>query len=130
MTGQEPQDPDYQDMDSLPELYDLLYKGSPDLSYVATTLRYSVNASHQKIGGILYDGKKIHYAKIREVTPVVDRVGSGDGLLQDKIDNQHTIDFAAAACCVKHTITGDFNLATLEEIEQLAGGNSSGKVSR
>lgn len=138
MTGQEKQDPDYQDMESLPELYDLLYKGSPDLSYVATTLRYSVNASHQKIGGILYDGKKIHYAIIREVTPVVDRVGSGDafmggliyGLLQDTIDRQQTIDFAAAACCIKHTITGDFNLATLEEIEQLAGGNSSGKVSR
>jgi 2-dehydro-3-deoxygluconokinase len=52
------------------------------------------------------------------------------GLLQDKIDHQKTIDFAAAACCFKHTITGDFNLATLEEIEQLAGGNSSGKVSR
>ncbi|NNG11048.1 MAG: sugar kinase [Arenibacter sp.] len=138
MTGQEKQDPDYQDMESLPQLYDLLYKSAPDLKYVATTLRYSINASHQKIGGILYDGKDIYYAKTREVTPVVDRVGSGDafmggliyGLLNDDLDKQGTIDFAAAACCFKHTISGDFNLASIAEIEQLAGGDSSGKVSR
>ncbi|MCM4167283.1 5-dehydro-2-deoxygluconokinase [Arenibacter antarcticus] len=138
MTGKEKKEPDYQNTASLPTLYDDLFDSCPDLKFVATTLRYSVNASHQKIGGILYDGKTIYNAEIREVTPVVDRVGSGDAfmggliysLLQDSQDKQQAINFAAAACCLKHTISGDFNLATLEEISQLAAGDSSGKVSR
>jgi 2-dehydro-3-deoxygluconokinase len=88
-----------------------------------------------------------HYKKIcnmvegdvsAEVTTVVDRVGSGDafmgaliyGLLEYENDFIKTLNFAIAACCLKHTIYGDYNLATLEEITQLALGNTSAKVSR
>ncbi|MDX1328748.1 MAG: sugar kinase, partial [Arenibacter sp.] len=74
----------------------------------------------------------------QEVNPVIDRVGSGDafmgGLIYSLIKNpqekQLAIEFATAACCLKHTIVGDFNLASLEEITTLAGGNTSGIVSR
>ena len=93
----------------------------PNLQIAATTLRYSVSASHQRIGGILYDGKAIHSAAVKEVTPVVDRVGSGDafmggliyGLVEYKENKQKALDFAVAACCLKHTIAGDYNLVTL-----------------
>ena len=138
MLGKDQLNPDYQNKESLPGLYDLLFKELPHLQTVATTLRYSVSASHQKIGGVLYDGKKLLTAPIREVTPVVDRVGSGDafmgaliyGLLNAEGDKQKALNMAVAACCLKHTISGDYNLATLEEIEKLAAGDSSGKVIR
>lgn len=138
MLGQSKVAPDYQDSASLPALYDLLFKKCPNLKTVVTTLRYSVSASHQRIGGILYDGNSMFNADLKEVTPVVDRVGSGDafmagliyGLLTYENDQQKALDFAVAACCLKHSIFGDYNLVTLEEVEKLLYGDSSGKVSR
>jgi 2-dehydro-3-deoxygluconokinase len=130
--------PDYKNLDSLPELYNPLFKLCPNLKSIATTLRYSISASHQKIGGILYDGQKIYNAATNEVTPVVDRVGSGDafmggliyGLNEKTLDKQGTLNFAVAACCLKHTIVGDYNLVTKEEVEKLSGGDHTGVVSR
>ncbi|MGO4770264.1 PfkB family carbohydrate kinase [Flavobacterium sp. W22_SRS_FK3] len=130
--------PDYQDEKSLPALYSKLYELCPNLKTVATTLRYSVSASHQRIGGVLCNGKTIFNAAVQEVTPVIDRVGSGDafmggliyGLVEYKENKQKALDFAVAACCLKHTIAGDYNLVTLKEVENMAGGNSAGLVSR
>lgn len=130
--------PDYQDEEKLPTIYQKLFELCPQLKIAATTLRYSVSATHQRIGGILYDGQTIFKSDIREITPVLDRVGSGDafmggllyGLLQYPNDNQKTLDFAVAACCLKHTIAGDYNLATLKEIENIIGGDTTGLVSR
>lgn len=138
MCGKEKEDPDYNDDAILGKLYDTLFQSFPDLKFAATTLRYSISASHQLIGGILYDRNTVYRSIIKEVDPVVDRVGSGDafmggliyGLLHYPDDHQKTIDFASAACCLKHTISGDVNLASLDEINQLASGDSSGKVSR
>ena len=138
MLGIDKVDPNYQNETTLPNLYDQLFKLCPNLKTVATTLRYSVSASHQRIGGILYDGKTLYNADIKEVTPVVDRVGSGDafmggliyGLLNDINNKQRALNIAVAACCLKHTISGDYNLITLQEIEKLLSGGASGKVSR
>ncbi|SHM52511.1 sugar kinase [Flavobacterium saccharophilum] len=130
--------PDYKELDSLPELYNPLFKLCQNLKYIATTLRYSLSASHQKIGGILYDGQEIFKADVNEVTPVIDRVGSGDafmggliyGLNEKIVDKQRTLNFAVAACCLKHTIAGDYNLVTEGEVEKLIGGDHTGLVSR
>ena len=130
--------PDYQDEKSLPALYLKLYELCPNLKTVATTLRYSVSASHQRIGGVLFDGKAVFNAAVQEVTPVIDRVGSGDafmggliyGLLEYPNNDQRALDFAVAACCLKHTIAGDYNLVTLKEVENMIDGNSAGLVSR
>lgn len=138
MLGKDQVEPDYQDEKSLPALYDRLFKSFPNLKTVATTLRYSISASHQQIGGVLYDGNRLYTADIKDVTPVVDRVGSGDafmggliyGLINDTIDKQHALNIAVAACCLKHTISGDYNLITLDEIDRLLSGDASGKVSR
>lgn len=138
MLGKDKVNPDYTDEATLPSLYGKLVESCPNLKIAATTLRYSVSASHQRIGGILYNGKAIYKAEVKEVNPVVDRVGTGDafmgGLLFSLIDQptdlQRALDFAVAACCLKHTIVGDYNLATLQEIETIIGGNSSGLVSR
>jgi len=138
MLGKDKVAPNYQDESTLPVLYEKLFELCPNLTTVATTLRYSVSASHQRIGGILFDGKSIYNAAIKEVTPVVDRVGSGDafmggliyGLLNYQKDAQKALNFAVAACCLKHTISGDYNLVSVEEVEKMVSGESSGKVSR
>jgi 2-dehydro-3-deoxygluconokinase len=138
MLGKDKVNPNYQDEKSLPNLYTALFDLIPNLKTVATTLRYSVSASHQRIGGVLFDGKTIYQAAVKEVTPVIDRVGSGDafmggliyGLLEYSNNNQKALDFAVAACCLKHTIAGDYNLATLKEVQNMADGDSAGLVSR
>ncbi|WP_035334193.1 sugar kinase [Dokdonia sp. PRO95] len=138
MLGEDKVGPNYQDEKSLPVLYDKLFKLCPNLKQVATTLRYSVSASHQRIGGLLYDGEQVYRAHIQEVTPVVDRVGSGDafmgglafGLIDDPMNKQRAVDIAVASCCLKHTIYGDYNLVSLQDIERFMDGDQSGKVSR
>lgn len=130
--------PDYTDEQKLIEYYSQIFQICPNLKIAATTLRYSVSASHQRIGGILFDGKSIIKAPIREVNPVVDRVGTGDafmgGLLYSLItfpnQYQYALEFAVAACCLKHTIVGDYNLATLSEVQYALSSDGSGKVSR
>jgi 2-dehydro-3-deoxygluconokinase len=138
MLGQAKVNPDYQETTTLPALYNKVYELCPNLKTMATTLRYSVSASHQRIGGVLYDGKSIYNSAVREVTPVVDRVGSGDafmgglifGLLEYQNDTQKALDFAVTACCLKHSIAGDYNLVTLKEVEDRLDGNGAALVSR
>ncbi len=138
MLGLNKVNPDYQDEDSLKGWYSNVFELCPQLKTAVTTLRYSVSATHQRIGGVLYDGKQIYKSDVREITPVVDRVGSGDafmggllyGLLEYGNDYQKTLNFAVAACILKHTIAGDYNVVTLKEVENIMGGVSTGLVSR
>ncbi len=138
MLGLEKVAPDYTYEIILESYYSKIFELCPNLKIAATTLRYSVSASHQRIGGILFDGKDIVKAAVKEVNPVVDRVGTGDAfmggllysLLKEPNDNQKALEFAVAACCLKHTIVGDYNLATLEEVENVLKGDGSAKVSR
>mgnify|MGYP004643567105 FL=1 len=48
----------------------------------------------------------------------------------NKTDVQEALEFAVAASCLKHTVEGDFNEVTLEEVEALAEGDGSGRVQR
>ncbi len=105
---------------------------------VIITLRGSVSASHNTWSGVLYDGKTLYQAPRYDITHIVDRVGGGDSFMGGLIyglktypdDNQHALNFAVAASCLKHTIHGDFNLVSKEEVEALAAGNKSGRVNR
>jgi len=115
-----------------------MMKKFPKAKKVITTLRGSISASHNTWAGVLYDGKKLYQSHQYQITDIVDRVGGGDsfmggliyGLLQHSEDNQKALDFAVAASCLKHTIKGDANLVSVEEVEKLMGGDSSGRVSR
>ena len=110
----------------------------PRAKKVITTLRGSISASHNTWSGVLYDGETLYEAPTYEITHIVDRVGGGDsfmggliyGLLQYPDDDQMALNFAVAASCLKHTIYGDANLVTAEEVEKLMGGDASGRVSR
>jgi len=110
----------------------------PDLKYVAITLRGSISASHNTWAGLLYNGKDMYISPHYEITHIVDRVGGGDsfvagliyGLLTFKNDLQEVLNFAVAASCLKHTIFGDFNLVTVDEVRKIMKGDVSGRVSR
>ncbi len=103
---------------------------------VAITLRESLSASDNGWSAMLYaDGA--YYLSKRYMVHIVDRVGGGDsfgaGLIYACMENkepQEIIEFAAAASCLKHTIEGDFNMVTADEVEKLASGDGSGRVQR
>ncbi|MFX1378751.1 MAG: PfkB family carbohydrate kinase [Promethearchaeota archaeon] len=115
-----------------------IVKKFPNLKKIAITLRGSISASHNLWSAILYDGKKLFTGPQYEIKPIVDRVGGGDsfmggliyGLLTYKNDLQSALDFAIAASCLKHTIFGDFNLVSVDDVLKLMGGDTSGRVSR
>jgi len=103
---------------------------------VAITLRESLSASHNGWSGLYYTGGKAHFSRHYDVQ-IVDRVGGGDSFaagliyaLGHKKSAQDAIEFAAAASCLKHSISGDFNLVKLSEVEALLAGDGSGRVQR
>ncbi len=110
----------------------------PNLEKVAITLRGSISASHNTWSAILYDGKNMYFGPKYDIIPIIDRVGGGDsfmagliyGLLTYKDNLQSALNFAVAASCLKHTIVGDFNLVSKEEVLKLMEGDTSGRVSR
>ncbi|QLE02445.1 sugar kinase [Galbibacter sp. BG1] len=127
MTGMEKLNPDYSNLESIAFAYDHFLENFPNVSYMGTTLRYSLSASHQKIGGILYDKNHCYSSRLWDILPVVDRVGTGDafmaglihGLLEPEASSQYAVDFATAACSFKHTVNGDYGIASVEEIEKM-----------
>jgi len=115
-----------------------IMKKFPRVKKVITTLRGSVSANHNSWSGVLYDGENLYTAPTYQITHIVDRVGGGDsfmggliyGLLTYPNDDEKALRFATAASCLKHTIKGDFNQVTVEEVEKLMSGDASGRVSR
>lgn len=107
------------------------------LRCVSITLRESLSASVNDWSGMICDGKGVYKSRKYRIDPVVDRVGGGDafsagviyGLLTGQ-DLQETVEFAAAASCLKHSMHGDVNLATFDEIMDLVKGGGSGRIQR
>ena len=124
--------------DNFRPVAEALQRKFPNLALIGITLRGSISASHNTWSGILYDGKNLYTGPLFHITDVVDRVGSGDafagglifGLLTYGNDRQRVLDFAVAASCLKHSVVGDFNLVTVEEVEKIMAGETSGRVSR
>ncbi len=103
---------------------------------VAITLRESFSASRNGWSALLYTGGQDYFSRRYEIE-IVDRVGGGDsfagGLIYALLKEQapaDAINFAVAASALKHTISGDYNLVSLKEVEALAGGDGSGRVQR
>lgn len=107
-----------------------------NLSKVACTLRTSISANDNNWTSMLYDGNEFYQSAEYKIH-IVDRVGGGDsfvaglvyGFLND-FSVKDSLEFATAASCLKHSIEGDFNLVTVDEVKNLALGNASGRVQR
>jgi 2-dehydro-3-deoxygluconokinase len=121
----------------------------PNVARVAITLRESISASHNNWGAMLFDAEadRGHFAPLNEdgdyapyeIRSIVDRVGGGDsfgaGLIYALNSEEYgapemAVRFAAAASCLKHSIKGDFNYVTVDEVARLVGGQTSGRVRR
>ncbi|MDD3429964.1 MAG: sugar kinase [Oscillospiraceae bacterium] len=107
-----------------------------NFSKVAITLRSSISANDNDWAAMLYDGNEYYFSKSYHMH-IVDRVGGGDsfggGLIYSCLmgkEPQAALEFAVAASCLKHTIEGDYNMVSVDEVEKLAGGDGSGRVQR
>ncbi|MEO9891511.1 sugar kinase [Aurantibacter sp.] len=108
----------------------------PKIKKVVGKNRKSISASHQQIQGKMWNGEKYIKTETLNITHVIDRVGTGDafaagiiyGLLH--FDDKRALDFASAACTLKHTVPGDVNMVTLENVISLMDGDTSGTIKR
>lgn len=103
---------------------------------ITTSLRENHSASENTYSALVYDGNTFHVTKKYDVR-IVDRVGTGDaftggiiyGLVTGMTMNQ-AAEFAVASSVIKHTIPGDFNQVTLDEVVELMNGDGSARVKR
>jgi 2-dehydro-3-deoxygluconokinase len=109
----------------------------PGLSVMAITLRESRSADRNGWSACLRDADGFRLSRKYEITHIIDRVGGGDAFASGLIyglltyqDKQEALEFAVAASCLKHSISGDFNRVTVAEVEKLKGGDASGRVQR
>jgi 2-dehydro-3-deoxygluconokinase len=107
------------------------------LKYVSISLRESISASQNNWSAVFYDGSRFYTSRKYHLDFIVDRIGGGDayssgivyGLLTGQ-DLQETVEFATAASCLKHSIQGDFNLVSFDEVMALVNGDGSGRIQR
>ena len=109
----------------------------PNMSAIAITLRESRSADTNGWSACMRDKSGFYLSRKYEITDIIDRVGGGDSFASALIyglnayeDQQDSLNFAVAASCLKHSISGDFNRVTVPEVEKLMGGDASGRVQR
>ena len=109
----------------------------PQLELVATTLRESVSADHNNWSACLYNGSEFLISRKYAITDIVDRIGGGDAFAAGLIyglgelpDHREALEFAVAASALNHTIWGDYNRFSVDEVSALAAGEKSGRVRR
>lgn len=107
-----------------------------DFKYIVSTLRTSYSASDNGWSALIYDGDEFYKSKSYDIR-IVDRVGGGDsftaGLIYALLENmffKEALEFAVGASALKHTVKGDFNHVSKEEVFNLINGDSSGRVKR
>ncbi|AGA79846.1 sugar kinase [Echinicola vietnamensis] len=108
----------------------------PSIEYISTTHRNSISASHNGLSGVLWNGHELLESKSYDMTHIVDRVGGGDAYMAGLIygllegEDQAALEYAVAASVLKHSIPGDANFVTVDEVSQLVKGENVGKLLR
>ena len=109
----------------------------PGMKMIAITLRESRSADQNGWSVCMNDGNNFYLSRKYEIYDIVDRVGGGDAFsggfiygLNKYENKEEALNFAVAASCLKHSISGDFNRVSVAEVEKLMGGDASGRVQR
>ncbi len=108
----------------------------PNIKKVVKKTRRTISASHHQIQGKLWNGQEYVKTDMLNITHIIDRVGTGDafaaGLIYGLLhyEDVQAIDFASAACALKHTVPGDVNMVSLENVQSLMEGDTSGAIRR
>jgi 2-dehydro-3-deoxygluconokinase len=135
------------DIERYPSVAREIVKKYPNIKKVGTTLRESISANHNNWGAMLYNASsdKCYFAPNvqdqytpYEIRNIVDRIGGGDSFtagliscsLGGNMSDQETLAFSVAASCLCHSVYGDFNYSTKEEVLALMKGDASGRVKR
>ncbi len=124
-------------IDKYEKLSNYVLTAYPNLKMIAITLRESESADINGWAACLNDRENFYVSKHYDIRDIIDRVGGGDSFCGGLIyglnvyaDKQTALEFAVAASCLKHSVIGDFNRATLGDVEKLMGGDGSGRVQR
>lgn len=118
------------------KLAEMLADEFPKLKKLTITNREELSASHHRWSANLYNGSEFLSSPTYDIFPIVDRVGTGDSFMGaliyglENYDDQKALDFATAASCLKHSIAGDFNRVSREEVLKLTEGDRTGRISR
>ena len=108
----------------------------PNIKKVVKKTRRTISASHHQIQGKLWNRQEYIKTDMLNITHIIDRVGTGDafaaGLIYGLLhfDDKKALDFASAACALKHTVPGDVNLVSLDNVLSLMEGDTSGAIRR
>ena len=122
--------------DEFIEASKLLIEKFPSISKVFDKIRTSINASWHKIRARMWNGEEFRETQDFDITHIVDRIGTGDAFAAGLIyglqhyDDYKSMEFASAACALKHTYVGDVNYATIDEVTRILEGNISGRFNR
>ena len=114
----------------------MLMEKFPTIEKVFDKIRTSINSSWHKIRARMWNGKEFRETQDLDITHIVDRIGTGDafaaGLIYglQQYEDYKAMEFASAACALKHTYVGDVNYATIEEVSRILDGNISGRLNR
>ncbi len=122
--------------DKFQELAIALIALFPNVKKVIKKTRRTLSASHNQIQGKLWNGEAYIKSDMLNITHIIDRVGTGDafaaGLIYGLLhfDDKQALAFASAACALKHTVPGDVNMVSLENVQNLMEGDTSGAIKR
>lgn len=125
------------DQEKYRKLSDKVLQAYPNMKMIAITLRESHSADWNGWSACLNNRKQFLTSKHYEIRNILDRVGGGDSFAGGLIyglnhyeNNQDALEFAVAASCLKHSISGDFNRVSKTDVEKLMSGDESGRVQR
>lgn len=118
-------------------LSDAVLDTYPNIKMIGITMRESISADINNWSACLNDRENFYLSRKYEINNIIDRVGGGDSFsggliygLNTYKNKQDALEFAVAASCLKHSISGDFNRVSVAEVEKLVGGDASGRVQR
>ena len=125
------------DTEKYRSLSDAVLKAFPNLKLISITLRESISADINDWSACLNDREDFYLSQKYEIRDIIDRVGGGDSFSGGLIyglnayeNKKDALEFAVAASCLKHSISGDMNLVSVADVENLMGGDASGRVQR
>ena len=125
------------DREKYKELGNKVLATYPNMKMIAITLRESHSADYNGWAACLNDGKDFYVSKKYEIRDIIDRVGGGDSFaggliygLNNYESKQDALEFAVAASCLKHSVIGDFNRVSLDDVTKLMAGDGTGRVQR
>ncbi len=108
----------------------------PSIKKISTTHRDAISSSHNTLDAVLWNGEELLHSKRYDMHDIIDRVGGGDAFMAGLIfgllnwDDQEALEFAVASSVLKHSIPGDKNFVTVDEVNHLVKGENIGKLLR